>query len=272
VTSKRRSPERDAAPQTTLPAIRGIDLLRTRHAIGQHMRGHPHIDPKQLDTWTKATSELLRRVFGEDHAAASFDSAGLAGDAAAVDEARTRMRLEARLARLGELIERAAGLYEAPPELEAEAEDARTRRVLLLHAGDKDEVEPIKRLLETVGCVPVVFHDEPGGAPTRLETLEQSAKDAAFAVVLLTGEGRDKHQPSGTERLRARQRTIFELGYLIAALGRQQVCVLHQPSVEVPSECAGVVLIPVDEHDAWQSSLVKTLEAAHVAGNFAKLA
>src|SRR5262245_35527646 len=101
------------------------------------MLTHPHIEPKQLSTWTQATSELLHRVFGEDRAAASFSSAGPADDLTAPNEEATKERLLARLGVLAELIERAAELYEEAAESEPHDETASTARVLVIHAGDQ---------------------------------------------------------------------------------------------------------------------------------------
>ena len=237
------------------------------------MLTHPRIEPKQLTTWTQATSELLHRIFGDDRAAASFGSAGSVDDAAVLDEAGTRPRLEARLGVLGALIERAAGLYEEPAQGETKAEAAPNNRVLVIHARNQEPLESVARFLERIGCDPIVFH-EPSDAASRVEKLRELTADVAFAVVLLTGEelGRDKQQPAGAERPRASQSAILELGYLIAALGHKNVCALHYPSVEVPADSSGVVFIPFDDRDGWQPKLVRELEAARVIGDFGKLA
>jgi predicted nucleotide-binding protein len=81
--------------------------------------------------------------------------------------------------------------------------------------------------------------------------------------VLLTpddmGAARD-----GTDNLkpRARQNVIFELGFFSGKLGRQRVCALHKGGVEIPSDFAGVVWVPMDLGGAWRFDLVWEMRAA----------
>ena len=234
------------------------------------MLTHPRIEPKQLSTWTQATSDLLQRVFGDDRVAASFGNAGPVDDGPTPSEEGTKQRLVSRLAVLSELIERAAELYQDAGG--GEPADA-SNRVLVIHSGHQAALEPVTHFVERIGCESVVFN-EPGNAPTRIEKLRQHTDDVAFAVVLLTGDdlGRDKQRPSGSERPRAPQSAILELGYLIAALGQKNVCALYYPSVEVPSDSAGVVFIPFDDREGWQSKLLRELKNAGLAVDFEKLA
>jgi predicted nucleotide-binding protein len=68
--------------------------------------------------------------------------------------------------------------------------------------------------------------------PERLHTL---AAKAGFAVVLLTADdvGGEKQ---GALQPRARQNVVFEMGLFIGLLGRDKVCAIYEPGVELPSD------------------------------------
>jgi predicted nucleotide-binding protein len=52
---------------------------------------------------------------------------------------------------------------------------------------------------------------------------------------------------------------VFEHGYLIAKLGRKNVCALVKGDIEIPNDISGVVYIPLDDHKAWRVEIVKEL-------------
>jgi predicted nucleotide-binding protein len=82
-----------------------------------------------------------------------------------------------------------------------------------------------------------------------------------FAVVLYTpcdigGLSGDSQRP------RARQNVVFEHGYLIGKLGRNNVSALVKGDVEIPNDISGVVYVPLDQHGAWRVALAKELRTA----------
>lgn len=148
---------------------------------------------------------------------------------------------------------------------------ARTR-IFLVHGHDtalKDRVARHVHLL--TGQPPIILEEQPGGSRTIIELIELHAAEAAFAIVLLTGddEGRKRGFTARTsgaieKRLkpklpvllrRARQNVVLELGYFMARLGRDHVCALYEDGVELPSDFAGVKYLRVDPEDAWSGKL-----------------
>jgi len=61
---------------------------------------------------------------------------------------------------------------------------------------------------------------------------------------------------------RARQNVLLELGYFMAKLGRDKVCVLKRDQVEIPSDFAGVIWTAFDPAGGWKKELAKELDAA----------
>ena len=137
-----------------------------------------------------------------------------------------------------------------------------SKRVFLVHGRDNSAREAVARFLAQLGLDPIVLHELPNRGRTIIEKFEVYS-DVKFAVVLLTQDdvGALKNQPSDL-RPRARQNVIFELGFFIAAIGRQQVCILKQSAVEGPSDYDGVVYTKFDDSGAWKMQLARELDSA----------
>jgi len=61
---------------------------------------------------------------------------------------------------------------------------------------------------------------------------------------------------------RARQNVIFEHGYLMAKLSRQNVCALVKGDIETPNDISGVVYVAfLDAAGAWKLEVSKELKA-----------
>jgi predicted nucleotide-binding protein len=103
----------------------------------------------------------------------------------------------------------------------------------------------------------------PNGGRTIIEKFEDYA-DASFAVVLLTGDDVAGLADVANRDLRprARQNVVFELGFFLGRLGREQVAVLYEPGVEIPSDYSGVLYIELDPQQHWQRVLARELKNA----------
>ncbi len=60
---------------------------------------------------------------------------------------------------------------------------------------------------------------------------------------------------------RARQNVVFEHGYLMGKIGRENVCALVKRDIEKPTDIAGVVYIPMDEGNGWKLAIGKEMKA-----------
>jgi predicted nucleotide-binding protein len=134
------------------------------------------------------------------------------------------------------------------------------RKVFIVHGHDDVVRESVARFLLLAGCEPVILNEQASRNRTVIEKIEAN-HDVRFAVVLLTpdDEGAKKGE---TPRPRARQNVLLELGYFIAKLDRDNVCVLKRGDVEIPSDFAGVIWTAFDSAGAWKKELAKELDAA----------
>lgn len=61
---------------------------------------------------------------------------------------------------------------------------------------------------------------------------------------------------------RARQNVVFEHGYLISKLGRDNVCALVKGAVEIPNDISGIVYISLDSNEGWKLFLAKEMKSS----------
>ena len=137
-----------------------------------------------------------------------------------------------------------------------------SNEVFVIHGRDEGTRELVARFLEKLGLKPVILQEQPNEGRTLIEKFEDHAH-VAFAIALLTPDDAGSLQ-NGRNNLnpRARQNVIFELGFFIGKLGREGVCALTKGDVEIPSDYAGVVYIPLDDSAGWKQRLFQELDAA----------
>ena len=138
-------------------------------------------------------------------------------------------------------------------------------KVFVVHGRDLGTMNTVARFIRDLDLEPVILQEQPDQGLTVIEKFEQHAQ-VGFAVVLFTpddiGALRDGE---GKPKLRARQNVIFELGYLIAKLGRSNVTVLYkgdEGAIEIPSDYAGVLYISLDSGDGWKMRLIGEMKSA----------
>lgn len=98
---------------------------------------------------------------------------------------------------------------------------------------------------------------------TIIEKIEYYSSEADFALVLYTAcdHGRGIHETKVHPKNRARQNVVFEHGYLMAKLGRKNVCALVKGEIETPNDISGVVYVGLDIAGAWKTDVTMELKA-----------
>jgi predicted nucleotide-binding protein len=146
-----------------------------------------------------------------------------------------------------------------------------SRKVFIVHGHDDAAREALARFLAKIDLEPIILNEQVSGNRTIIEKIEEYGDDVGFAVVLLTPDDagaamadKDKLQP------RARQNVIFELGYFIGRLGRNNVCALKKGDLEVLSDYAGVVYTAMDAAGAWKTTLAREIDSVGIEIDFNK--
>lgn len=161
---------------------------------------------------------------------------------------------------------------ESPPPLKIEPNQntpktqtvARNKRkVFIVHGRDNGAKQEVGRFIEKLGLDAIILHEQASAGMTIIEKIERYSNDADFALVLYTAcdRGRGVHESKIPPKNRARQNVVFEHGYLMAKLGRENVCSLVKGDIETPNDISGVVYVTLDNNGGWKNEVTKELEA-----------
>lgn len=131
--------------------------------------------------------------------------------------------------------------------------------IFVVHGHDDLAKTTVARFLEKLGFTAIILHEQPSAGRTIIEKIE-AYSNVGFAIVIYTpddiGAIADKKPDL---KPRARQNVVFEHGYLIGKLGRNNVCALLKGDIEKPSDISGIVYVNFDVRGAWQTELAKEM-------------
>jgi predicted nucleotide-binding protein len=95
---------------------------------------------------------------------------------------------------------------------------------------------------------PAVLQNMPNEGKTLIEKFESEAELTDLVFVLLTPDDElAKDSDTETEKYRARQNVIFEMGFFLGKLGRKsgKILLLHKGPLDIPSDIAGIGYIDI---------------------------
>ena len=268
---KTSTPRTDTEP--SVAPDQAAQMLRAYVVKGQNLLGSRPITSANQQAWETVCHDLLIRAFGSASpniervmGVGCYDFAFGSGDETAWEQGRAE-NMETRLEILNGLIEllesqatllATGSLTPAPDDSVA---TGTSTRVFLVHGHDEAAIHETARFLERLRLDVIILREQPNSGRTIIEKfVDYSA--VAYAIVLLTADDRGGVASASDDELqpRARQNVILELGFFLGKLGRQRVCALHQPGVEIPSDYSGVLFIPIDDAGAWRMSVARELK------------
>lgn len=137
------------------------------------------------------------------------------------------------------------------------------RKVFIVHGRDNEAKQDVARFVADLGLEPIILHEQASSGMTIIEKIERYTNESDFALVLYTAcdHGRGVHETKVAPQNRARQNVVFEHGYLMAKLGRENVCALVKGGIETPNDISGVVYVPFDGYGGWKNAVAKELKA-----------
>lgn len=247
-----------------------VDTERKIELLQQQIDEAAGGDPEDFTLWRERTGVVLRNVVGDANALyKSFEEVRYSLSAWSTSTPQSRFDAARR-----------AGVRHAISILEAAKIDVElsggapqpapgTRAigasVFVVHGRDEARKHEMARFLAKVtGREPVILHEQSNHGQTLIEKFVQHASDAAYAVVIATGDDRGRAKGDTQDQARARQNVVFELGFFFGALGRERVALLYEEDIERPSDLDGLVRIPLDPAGGWKLLLARQLAAAGV--------
>lgn len=254
------------AARATGNAADPTEYLHLRHQllndqeIGQRLpsfvRQHGNLDSFWIWIKGKFSSYAERRAYLSEQFTPLLDSLELP-NSEAIPSVRVLTSDQANLATTG-----------APP---VPVIARNKRKVFIVHGRDDLAKYEVSRFVEGLGLEVIILHEQANAGMTIIEKIERYTNDADFALVLYTpcDQGRGYHEQQEKPKDRARQNVVFEHGYLMAKLGRENVCALVKGLIETPNDISGVAYVDLDQSGAWKREVVKELRTCgYVVNNW----
>lgn len=160
-------------------------------------------------------------------------------------------------------------IFEATDHISIRAEvrqvkkvDIDKNKVFIVHGHDNEVKIEVARFVEKLGFEAIILDEQVSNGMTIFEKIEKYS-NVGFGIVIYSpcDIGYDKNEEDKKSN-RARQNVVFEHGYLIAKLGRNNVCALVKQDVETPSDISGFVYISMDDHNGWKVPLTKEMKVS----------
>lgn len=134
-------------------------------------------------------------------------------------------------------------------------------KVFIVHGRDNEAKQEVARFIEKLGLDAIILHEQVSRSQTIIEKIEEYS-NVGFAVILYTPCDEGRLKGTGNLANRARQNVVFEHGFLMGKIGRNNVCALVKGNVEYPNDISGVVYEDMDNNGAWKLKVAKELKAA----------
>jgi hypothetical protein len=133
----------------------------------------------------------------------------------------------------------------------------KTNRVFLSH-GRSSEWVKIQTYLEKDIEIPTLeLAQVPNLGRTVLQKLQEEAQKCSIAVIVMTGD-----DMTNEGEIRARENVLHEIGFFQGLYGLQNVVLLHEQGVNIPSNIHGLVYIgfPKDTAEAALGALTREMK------------
>lgn len=224
------------------------------------------------DIWTDYNFEMLKQVFNypDNDYMDSYNHAGYTfmGQMGEVQNNPTQTKknlIGYKLSELKSLLAKADLIKSEKANASSPTTTAKQlskTEVFIVHGHDDLAKTKTARFIEKLGLKPIILHEQTSSGKTIIEKIEEYS-NVGFGIVLYTPC--DKGCKNGDESKllnRARQNVVFEHGYLIGKIGRQNVCALVRDEVEVPNDISGVVYVKMDADESWHLKVARELRSS----------
>ncbi|CAM3740561.1 CD-NTase-associated protein 12/Pycsar effector protein TIR domain-containing protein [Deinococcus saxicola] len=115
----------------------------------------------------------------------------------------------------------------------------RERRVFISHGRSEDWRKVENYIFKTLEIPTLELAQQSNKGRTIFQKLIDESDQCSYAVIIMTGD-----DLTTDEQLRARENVIHEIGYFQGKYGPSRVCLLHEESVNIPTNLQGIVYIP----------------------------
>lgn len=226
---------------------------------------------EDFSSWSNYNSEFLKQAFNKEYNEykKSYDDAGsfsigIVGrnTSHAQELQKFKSRIETKLNNLKKLraktdLLKTTFIDNTLPKVEIVPIDK--SQVFIVHGHDEAAKSKTARFIEKLGLKPIILHEQASGSKTVIEKIE-AYSNVGFGIVLYTPcDIGAKNEEEPNIKNRARQNVVFEHGFLIGKIGRENVCALVKDDLETPNDISGVVYVKMDDEEAWHLKIAREL-------------
>lgn len=162
------------------------------------------------------------------------------------------------------------------------------QNVFIVHGHNTEIKDQVEQHISDSGFNPIILHKQANLGKTIIEKVEHYGGKSRFAIILCTADDlgckylsrpasktqvfNKKSMTLASQEIqeykikifdslqkRARQNVVLEFGYFIGLLGRENVIMLYEEGVELPSDMDGFIHIKFDKD--WKENLNKEIRA-----------
>jgi predicted nucleotide-binding protein len=248
-----------------------LDVEITARVIYDEVRGDYRL-------WDEYNVTLIESAFTTSEEADTYK--WWPGIAVGTDDLHEQIKeltedIEERVRRLKSLKGR-LGLFAAVSTLAAPNRPTKPgpgqQAIFLVHGRDNAAKHGVARFVQSVtGITPIILAEQPNLGQTIIEKFERHALNVSFAIVLLTADDEGGLKNAHDLKPRARQNVVLELGWFIGAIKRENVAILCEPEVELPSDTLGLAYISLAGDDGWKLQLAKEMKSSGLSVDPSKL-
>lgn len=160
-----------------------------------------------------------------------------------------------------------SGISDEAKFVEEKVNSTRKKKVFIVHGHNDALKQEVARIIEKQGLEAIILSEQANRGKTIIEKFEEHS-DVGAAICLFTGDDYGKAKDATSENLRARQNVVFEAGFFMGKLGRENVILIADSNIEVPSDLQGVVYT---SKTMWQTDVLRELKAIGYKVDFNKL-
>ena len=140
----------------------------------------------------------------------------------------------------------------------------RSNKIFVVHGHDNEMKLDVAQTLQKLDLDPIILHEKPNRGQTIIVEITDYAH-VSFAIVLLSSDdlAYPEEKTPDEAKYRIRQNVIFELGYFLGRLGRQNVIALirKKKDFKIPNDYNGILWI--EYKSGWYFKLIKELQACN---------
>lgn len=140
-------------------------------------------------------------------------------------------------------------------------------KVFIVHGRDEGKLNEVELFVHRIGLTPIILKEQASEGKSIIEKIE-AYSDVAFAIVLYTACDIGRYKNDEDLSPRARQNVVFEHGYMVAHLKRENVIALIEKGVDIPGDWSGVVYTTFDGN--WKQDTMKEMDAAGLKFDWSK--